>query len=71
MQRHLIVIEPTPAGFSAYSPDLPGCVATGATQTEVERSMREALEFHLHGLRADGQPVPPPHTSATYVEVAA
>lgn len=71
MQRYLIVIEPTPAGFSAYSPDLPGCVATGATQTEVERSMREALEFHLDGLRADGQPVPPPHTSATYVEVAA
>lgn len=71
MQRYLIVIESTPAGFSAYSPDLPGCVATGATQTEVERSMREALEFHLDGLRADGQPVPPPHTSATYVEVAA
>ena len=71
MQRYLIVIEPTPTGFSAYSPDLPGCVATGATQTEVERSMREALEFHLDGLRANGQPVPPPHTSATYVEVAA
>ena len=71
MHCYLIVIEPTPSGFSAYSPDLPGCVATGATQTEVERSMRDALEFLFDGLRADGQPVPPPQTSATLVEVAA
>jgi predicted RNase H-like HicB family nuclease len=71
MQRYLIVIEPTVAGFSAYSPDLPGCIATGTTQEEVERGMREALAFHLEGLRADGQPVPPPSTVATYVEVAA
>ncbi|MEP6609969.1 MAG: type II toxin-antitoxin system HicB family antitoxin [Burkholderiaceae bacterium] len=71
MQRYLIVIEPTETGFSAYSPDLPGCIATGATQAEVERAMREALEYHLEGLRADGRPVPPPDTVATYVEVAA
>jgi predicted RNase H-like HicB family nuclease len=71
MQRYLIVIEPTVAGFSAYSPDLPGCIATGTTQEEVERGMREALAFHLEGLRADGQPVPPPSTVATYIEVAA
>ena len=69
--RYLIVIERTGSGFSAYSPDLPGCAATGATRAEVERAMREAVELHLVGLRASGQPVPPPSTSASYVEVAA
>ena len=69
--RYLIIIERTNSGFSAYSPDLPGCAATGATRGEVERAMREAVELHLEGLRASGQPVPPPSTSASYVEVAA
>lgn len=69
--RYLIVIEPTATGFSAYSPDLPGCVATGASRADVERNMRDAVELHLEGLRASGQPVPPPSTSASYVEVAA
>jgi predicted RNase H-like HicB family nuclease len=71
MQRYLIVLEPTATGFSAYSPDLPGCVATGATRAEVEGNMREAIALHLDGLREDGAPVPPPQTIATYVEVAA
>ena len=71
MQRYLIVIEPTGTGFSAYSPDLPGCVSTGATRADVEANMREAVALHLEGLREDGEPVPPPHTYATYVEVAA
>ncbi len=71
MQRYLIVIEPTATGFSAYSPDLPGCVSTGATRAEVEANMREAVALHLEGLRDDGEPVPTPHTYATYVEVAA
>jgi len=71
MHRYLIVIEPTATGFSAYSPDLAGCVATGPSQIDVERTMREAIEFHLEGLRADGQPVPPGGTFATYIEVAA
>lgn len=71
MQRYLIVLEPTPTGFSAYSPDLPGCVATGATRPEVEANMREAIALHLEGLREDGAPVPPAQTIATYVEVAA
>ena len=71
MQRYLIVIEPTPTGFSAYSPDLAGCVATGASQADVEGVMRDAIEFHLAGLRTDGQPIPPGGTFATYVEVAA
>mgnify|MGYP005844170057 FL=1 len=71
MQRFLVVIEPTATGYSAYSPDLPGCVATGASRADVERTMRDAIEFHLEGLRAEGQPIPPGGTSATYVEVAA
>lgn len=70
MQRYLIVVEPTATGFSAYSPDLPGCVATGASQAEVERAMGDAIAFHLDGLRADGRPIPPGGTSATYVEIA-
>ena len=71
MQRYLILIEPTQNGFSAYSPDLPGCAATGSTRVDVERNMREAVEDHLEGLREMGEPVPPPSTSAAYVEVAA
>jgi predicted RNase H-like HicB family nuclease len=71
MRRYLILIEPTGTGFSAYSPDLPGCAATGATHDDVQRSMRDAVELHLEGLREMGEPVPPPSTSAAYVEVAA
>jgi len=71
MQRYLIIIEPTATGFSAYSPDLPGCASTGATHAEVESNMREAVALHLEGLREDGEPVPTPQTYATYVEVAA
>ena len=71
MSRYLVVIEPTATGFSAFSPDLPGCVSTGESQAAVEQHMREAIEFHLEGLREDGAPIPPPSTTATYVEVAA
>jgi predicted RNase H-like HicB family nuclease len=71
MSRYLAVIEETPTGFSGYLPDVPGCVATGRTREEVERNIREAIEFHLDGLRADGQPLPRASSSATYVEVAA
>ena len=71
MQRYLIIIEPTATGFSAWSPDLPGCIATGTSTEQVEDNMREAIAFHLDGLRADGHPVPPAHTIASYVEVAA
>ena len=71
MSRYLIVIEETGTGFSAYSPDVPGCAATGGTREDVERTTREALAFHLKGLREDGQRVPEPSTSAVYVDVAA
>jgi predicted RNase H-like HicB family nuclease len=71
MRRYLIVIEQTTTGFSAYSPDVPGCVSAGRTREEVEATMREAIEFHLDGLRQDGVPIPMPSASAAYVDVAA
>jgi predicted RNase H-like HicB family nuclease len=69
--KYLIVIEKTRTGFSAYSPDLLGCVSTGATIEEVERNMQEAIEFHLEGLRQEGFPVPEPSSASAYVEVNA
>jgi predicted RNase H-like HicB family nuclease len=66
-----MVIESTETGFSAYSPDVPGCVSTGATREEIERNMREAIELHLEGLRAEGYPVPEPCASSAYVETSA
>ena len=69
--RYAIVIEQGENNFSAYVPDLPGCVATGATVEEVEREIQEAIEFHLEGMRADGLPIPKPSSRVEYVEVAA
>ncbi len=69
--RYAIVIENPGSNFSAYVPDLPGCIATGETIAETERLIREAIEFHLEGLRADGTPIPPPSSRVDYVEVAA
>ena len=69
--RYAIVIEKGEGNLSAYVPDLPGCVATGATLQEVERQIQEAIEFHIEGLRADGLPVPEPSSRVEYVEVAA
>ncbi|HVY63785.1 MAG TPA: type II toxin-antitoxin system HicB family antitoxin [Gammaproteobacteria bacterium] len=69
--RYAIVIEQADANYSAYVPDLPGCVATGATVAETEQAIREAIEFHLEGLRDDGEPIPPPTSRVDYVEVAA
>ncbi len=66
--KYLIVVEETPTGFSAYSPDLDGCIATGATRDEVEREMHEAIAFHLEGMRAEGLQAPAPHTYAAYVD---
>jgi predicted RNase H-like HicB family nuclease len=68
--RYAIVIEQADGNYSAYAPDVPGCVAAGATMEEVQQAMQEALAFHLEGLRAEGLPIPPPSTVA-YVEVAA
>jgi len=71
MKKYLIVIEKTASGFSAYSPDLPGCISTVNSQGEVEENMREAIAFHLDGLREDGQPVPEPQSYSAYVELPA
>jgi predicted RNase H-like HicB family nuclease len=69
MSRYLIIIEETSTGFSAYSPDLPGCVATGRTRQQVEREMHDAIEFHLEGLRLAGEQIPEPRSQAAYCEV--
>jgi predicted RNase H-like HicB family nuclease len=63
MKKYLIVIEETGTGYSAYSPDLDGCIATGTTREEVEREMQEAIAFHLEGMAQSGEPIPEPHTS--------
>jgi predicted RNase H-like HicB family nuclease len=69
--RYLIVIEETETGYSAYSPDLEGCVATGSNRDQVEQAIREAIDFHLEALREEGNPIPDPHSYSTYVEVTA
>ena len=69
--RYAIVIENAGANYSAYVPDLPGCVAVGESLAEVERQIREAIAFHLEGMREDGSPIPPPSSKVDYVEVTA
>lgn len=68
MMRYAIVIERAPGNYSAYVPDLPGCIATGETVVEVEREIRAAIRFHIAGLEEDGLPVPAPTSLAEYVE---
>lgn len=69
--RYAVVIEKAEANYLAYVPDLPGCVATGATIEEVEREIRDAIAFHLDGMRADGLEIPEPTSKVEYVELAA
>ena len=69
--RYAVVIEDANGNFSAYVPDLPGCVATGSTVEETERAIREAIRFHIDGLREDGVAIPKPTSRVDYVEVAA
>jgi predicted RNase H-like HicB family nuclease len=69
--RYAVVIEKAEGNYSAYVPDLPCCVATGATVEEVEREIREAIAFHIEGLREDGLAVPEPTSQVEYVELAA
>jgi predicted RNase H-like HicB family nuclease len=66
--RYAVVIEKAGGNYSAYVPDLPGCVATGATVAEVEAEIRDAIRFHIDGLKADGLAVPKPTSIAEYVE---
>lgn len=69
--RYAIVIEKAESNYSAYVPDLPGCVATGNSIEEVEAEIREAIAFHIEGLREDGSLVPPPSSKVEYIEIAA
>jgi predicted RNase H-like HicB family nuclease len=69
--RYAIVIENAGGNFSAYVPDLPGCVATGSSVEATEKAIREAIQFHLEGMRDDGVPIPEPTSRVDYVEVAA
>ena len=69
--RYAIVIEKAENNYSAYVPDVPGCIATGDSLEEVEVEIREAIEFHLEGLRQDGVPIPPPQSRVDYVDVSA
>ena len=69
--KYLIVIEQTGTGHSAYAPDVPGCVATGSTREEAEREMRNAIAFHLDGLKAEGMTIPQPNSSSSYIDIPA
>jgi predicted RNase H-like HicB family nuclease len=71
MKKYLIIVEETVTGYSAYSPDVPGCGSTGKTKEEVEQNIQEAIEFHLEGLREEGYEIPEPSSYSAYVEVAA
>jgi predicted RNase H-like HicB family nuclease len=71
MKRYALVVEPTGTGFSAFSPDVPGCAAVGDTEEETRRNFQDALAAHFDAMREVGEPIPEPHTSVDYVEVAA
>jgi predicted RNase H-like HicB family nuclease len=70
-KNYLVVVEETQTGYSAYSPDVPGCIATGSNREEVEPNIREAIELHLEGLQEEGQPAPEPHSYSSYVRISA
>ena len=69
--RYAVVIEQADSNFSAYVPDLPGCVATGTTIKEAENEIREAITFHIQGMKEDGLRIPAPSSAVEYIEVAA
>ena len=69
MKRYLIVVEEAQTGYSAYAPDLPGCVSAGRSREDVERNMREAVDLHFDGMREKGQSVPEPRSYSAYVEL--
>ena len=69
MQKYLVIFEKATSNYSAYSPDLPGCIATGSTRKEAEENIREAINLHIEGLKEDGLPIPEPVSSTEYIEV--
>jgi predicted RNase H-like HicB family nuclease len=68
MMRYAVVIEKAEANYAAYVPDLPGCVATGQSIVEVQANIRDAIRFHIQGLKEDRLPIPPPTARAEYIE---
>ncbi|MEA2203724.1 MAG: hypothetical protein QOE77_500 [Blastocatellia bacterium] len=71
MKKYLIIVEKTDTGYSALSPDIPGCGSSGETKEEVERNIQEAIEFHLEGLRQEGYEIPGPSSYSSYINIAA
>ena len=69
MQKYLVIFERARDNYSAYSPDLPGCVATGTTRKETEKNIKEAISFHIEGLKEDGLPIPESSSFVEYIEV--
>lgn len=69
--KYAVLFEHSESNWSAYVPDLPGCIATGKTKSETERLIREAIEFHIEGMRLDGEPVPAPTTEVEYISIPA
>lgn len=69
--KYLVILEKTKTGYSAFFPDLPGCIATGSTKKEVQENMRQAVALHLEGMHQEGLEVPPPRSFPTYLEVSA
>jgi len=69
MIKYLVIIEKADKNYSAYSPDLPGCIAAGKTRETAERNMKKAIEMHIRGLRRDNQPLPEPRSIAEYIQV--
>ena len=71
MKKYLIVVEKTETGYSAFSPDVPGCGSTGVTKAEVEKNIQDAIAFHLEGLRLEGFEIPEPSSYSSYIQIAA
>ena len=69
--KYAVVIEEGPTSFGAYVPDLPGCAAAGESRDEVVQLIQEAIEFHIEGLKEDGQPIPSPSSTVEFIDVAA
>lgn len=69
MQKYLVIFEKADGNYSAYSPDIPGCIATGTTRKEAEKNIKEAIRFHLEGLQEDGLSIPEPSSFTDYIEV--
>ena len=70
MYRFLVIFERANNSYGAYSPDLPGCIAVGDTQEEVEKNMHEAIIMHLQGMLEDNEPIPPAQTKAEYMDIS-